>query len=174
MNFVFSNISAPVSSLIGQLYEQAFPAHERRPWNEQLHLIKTGRLYADSITLNEDFAGFIFYWQLTDFVFIEHFAIAENVRGKGMGSKIVQQFKDRFDTIVLETEPLGISADASRRITFYEKAGFVLFDEAYMQPPYVQGGSWFPMRLLYHKPDNRNISFDQVKREIYAEVYGIK
>ena len=174
MNFTITKISSTHLPFTKKLYEQAFPAHERRPWNEQLHLIKTGQLHADSICINEAFIGFIFYWQLNNFVFIEHFAIVENARGKGTGSAILKTFTERFSAIILETEPPETNADAIRRIQFYERAGFVLFDEVYLQPSYTKSGAYFPMRLMYHKPDTGKINFEQVKREIYAVIYGIK
>lgn len=174
MNYTITSISSNISSVIHQLYEQAFPEHERRPWNQQVKLIQAGLLQADEIKIDGVFAGFIFYWNLTGFVFIEHFAIAENIRGKGMGATMLRQFAGLHQTIILETEPPGISADALRRIAFYQKAGFILFDEDYMQPPYTQGNAYFPMRLMHYQLNKSQQTFIQIKDEIYAAVYGIK
>ncbi|MFT3704065.1 MAG: GNAT family N-acetyltransferase [Agriterribacter sp.] len=174
MNIIFTPISNPVSSSIKELYEQAFPPNERRPWNEQLTLIETGRLLAETISIDEAFTGFIFYWKLTDFVFIEHFSIADSNRGKGIGSKIIQLLADRFHTIVLEAEPQETNADAARRIQFYIRSGFELFKEPYEQPPYIPGGPCHAMQLMHLQMDSSKTTFSAVKNEIYGKVYGIK
>jgi ribosomal protein S18 acetylase RimI-like enzyme len=173
MSLAITSISSTISPAIRQLYEQAFPEHERRIWTQQEVLVETRKLLLIEIKWDTTFVGFIFYWQLTNFVFIEHFAIVENTRGKGIGAAILKTFTDRFSAIILETEPPDTNADAMRRIQFYERAGFVLFDEVYLQPSYTKSGAYFPMRLMYRNKQVE-ISFEQVRREIYARVYGIK
>jgi len=170
---ISNTISSNLSLQVKHLYEEAFPVHERRPWHEQLRLLHNGVLSFDEIKINSNFIGFIFYWQLADFTFIEHFALAPSERGKGAGTQIIKLIQDRFTTIVLETEPPQTNADAARRIQFYGRAGFILFEEDYMQPPYIQGNSFFPMKLMYWNTGGKKIAFDQIKHEIYSTVYGI-
>lgn len=72
-------------------------------------------------------------WDFGDFVFVEHFAVADIMRGKGFGSEILKNFcRDVQRPVVLEVE-LPNTAEAIRRIV-YERHGFNVVSQTYMQP----------------------------------------
>jgi ribosomal protein S18 acetylase RimI-like enzyme len=162
------NISAEVSLL----YEQAFPVEERRNLSAQQELLRTGALQLQVILVEDVFAGFVFSWLLTDFIFIEHFAIATEQRGGGIGSMVMSLLFSTYPRIVLEVEP-PFSSDAERRIRFYEGLGFQSYPYIYRQPSYLAGGAPLHMLLMQTGMASDEHTFSQISTEIYREVYGM-
>lgn len=160
---------------VRDLYERSFPAEERRPWDDlarritapenimRLHVIRSH---------SGNFAGFMTLWHLTSAIYVEHFAIADDMRGHGIGSQALGQLKAIADgrTVVLEAELPDQSPEATRRIRFYTRAGFTAHPGfPYTQPPYSQGLPAVPMILLTL---NFNGNPHRIASEIHATVYA--
>lgn len=154
-----------------QLYEQAFPVEERRNLPAQQTLLNSGALRLAQLENDDVFAGFVFYWQLTDFAFIEHFAVSPEQRGAGIGSAVMRLMEQEYPSIVLEVEPPH-TIDAQRRIRFYEGLGFETYAFTYLQPPYQAGGQPLPMLLMQKGMPPEEHTFTRISTEIYLEVYG--
>lgn len=154
-----------------QLYEQAFPVEERRNLSAQQTLLNSGALRLALLEKDGLFAGFVFYWQLTDFAFIEHFAVSADQRGAGIGSGVMRLMEQEYPCIVLEVEPPH-TIDAQRRIRFYEGLGFTAYTFSYLQPPYQAGGQPLPMLLMQKGMPPEEHTFSKISTEIYLEVYG--
>jgi len=166
-------ITAAIPGDIKDLYENSFPLYERRPWQEQELLVRNNRLQLMWIEAAQLFTGFVFYWQLNDGIFIEHFAIETSARGKGTGSLVIRKLADLFAVIVLETAPVAKGEAAVRRIRFYEALGFQKFPFPYQQPPYSSGFPAQPMQLLAINCEVSASVFEAKQKEIYKKVYGI-
>lgn len=156
---------------VAELYEQAFPPEERRNLSAQQVLLNNGALQLALLENEGVYAGFVFYWQLTDFVFIEHFAISPALRGGGIGSEVMRLMEQEHPEIVLEVEPPH-SGDAVRRIRFYEGLGFKAYAYPYLQPPYQVGGTPLTMLLMQKGMSPEEHTFTKINNEIYLEVYG--
>lgn len=167
------NLISPVTipDNVAELYEQAFPPEERRNLPAQQLLLDNGALRLALLENDGNYAGFVFYWQLTDFVFIEHFAISPGLRGGGIGSGVMRLIEEQHGRLVLEVEPPH-SADAIRRIRFYEGLGFTAYPFPYLQPPYQAGGAPLPMLLMQKGMPPEEHTFTKINSEIYLEVYG--
>jgi hypothetical protein len=63
---------------------------------------------------------------------------------------------------------------AQRRINFYKRQGFVLWEKPYLQPPYRPGDDYLPMLLMAHGNLERERDFETVKNSIYREVYNVQ
>src|SRR3954470_23813700 len=85
---------------VASLYQLSFPAEERRNLSAQQVLLESGALQLQIVKNNDVFAGFVFCWTLTDFIFIEHFAIATEQRGAGTGSKVMTLLQAQYPRIV--------------------------------------------------------------------------
>lgn len=156
---------------IKDLYNEAFPLEERRPWPLQEQLIATGRLQILRISSNAVFAGFVFYWQLPDFYFIEHFAIHPSTRGGGAGTQVMQLLEKQLQVIVLEVEP-PVTEQAIRRIDFYERLGYQTFPDHYQQPPYYPQFPPLELRLMYKGLSPEITGFSKIKSQLYQYVYN--
>lgn len=161
-----------IPAYVRELYECAFPLNERRPWQPQQQLVNQGKLQLLELTRDNIFTGFVFLWHLSDFIFIEHFAIAAADRGKGQGSAVMQLLANTFSCIVLETEPEEKSKLAARRVAFYEKHGYSRFPYPYQQPAYAPGYAVQEMLLMYHCKENKQPDFERIKNGIYQLVYA--
>jgi len=166
---VYSNLP----DRILELYENSFPVYERRPWNEQVLLVEEKKLLLLEMVLDNAFAGFIFYWPLSDFIFIEHLAIHPGCRGSGIGTRAMKMLAERSGTIVLETEPALQNAPAKRRIQFYENLGYKKFPFSYQQPPSQPGNPWLNMCLMHNSQRNTAAEFEKIKNEIYQIAYKL-
>jgi len=153
------------------LYERSFPPEERRNLTAQPALMNDGALRLGLFDNDVTYAGFIFYWQLSDFAFIEHFAIVPELRGSGIGSAVMRLMEQQHPKIVLEVEPPH-DLNAQRRIRFYEGLGFAAYAFPYLQPPYQIGAGPVPMLLMQKGMSPEEHTFSTVSAEIYLEVYG--
>ena len=98
---------------ISSLYESAFPDDEKAPF---LSLIERSK--KDNVDFigyfNEDgFIGFTYLIHENDLHYIFYFAIVEEYRNKGYGTKILNILKEQYkdESIFFEIETLDLSAD---------------------------------------------------------------
>ncbi len=155
-----------------QIYEDSFPDDERRDWGQFIELIQKTEFQIFEIHDSSQFLGFMAVWNLQKFRFIEHFAIKEDSRGKGFGSKAVKKFLTESSLpVVLETEDLP-SEIALKRISFYERLNFIAFHGNYYQPPYSKEKKKVKMILMSYPKKIASNDFETIKSEIYQEVYS--
>lgn len=157
-----------------QLMQTAFPLQERRNADLQRTYADNNPRFHNNILLDEEMPiGLLTYWNFDSFLYIEHFAISENIRNKGYGQQAVTVLKDTWKgMMVLEVEE-PTDELTRRRINFYERQGFILQVYPYKQPPYRESDEWFPMKLMTLREANLTLNdHEKIKRVIYQEVYG--
>lgn len=159
------------------LYEEAFPAEERRPYKDAAELehfikMKGGKFHAYAAKDGDLFLGFLSYWTFEGYVYVEHFAVRPEHRGRNIGRKMLHHlFEEVSENVLLEVEKPE-TADAQRRIHFYETQGFRLRRELeYVQPPYTTGGKPVPMLLMTHGEVKLRDHADM--EEMLREVYNV-
>lgn len=152
-------------------YVAAFPAVERRPWDEYGQLLRQQPAYRLELLRSDARpVGFFSSWRLADFTFIEHFAVAAEHRGCGLGSLALKGFIARCPgQLILEVEPPATSPAARRRIAFYQRAGFDLEAGEYLQPAYVAGGAAVRLKLMSFPAPISDLAV--VKAALYEQVY---
>jgi ribosomal protein S18 acetylase RimI-like enzyme len=165
-------VTQPIPEQVRALFTASFPPEERRSWDLQMKLVSEGRLCLLQLSRDGQFVGFVFYWPLTHFDFIEYFAIEPAMRGGGTGSQVMQYLMSQREQIVLEVEPPH-TVDAKRRIQFYERLGFTAFPYHYKQPPYPPFRYPLDMQLMQKGMSMEEHTFLQISTDIYKEVYGI-
>lgn len=149
-------------------YCTTFPEDERRNEKKFRALFTNPKVKVFSVLDGLESVGYLICWELTDFVFVEHFEIFSEFRSKKYGSQILADLFKKYLHIVLEVEPETLSTDARRRITFYKNSGFHIVDENYVQPPYDPDKNPLDLWLLANwKPEKT----DWIKEEIYDVVY---
>lgn len=153
----------------------AFPPEEYRELKDlREYTNRTGNFYNNIIFDNDIPVGFITYWDFNNFYYVEHFAINPNLRNGGYGKKTLDFLcKALKGPIVLEVE-IPLEEMAQRRIKFYQRQGFVLWEKEYKQPPYKPGDGFLPMYLMVHGNLQCEKDFETVKNRIYKEVYNVK
>lgn len=161
----------PAVAMILQLYEEAFPVHERRTGAQLLQLLNEPGMEMLAITNGEQYIGFAIVWKPGEWHYLEHFAIAKVHRSKKYGSAVIEKLiAYAGNRLVLEVEPPhdGI---ALRRIGFYERLGFAVSPFSYRQPPYRKGEDFVPMLLMSIPAFDNKAVFDSVVTQIQLDVY---
>lgn len=162
-----------------ELYNSSFPEDQRRIYRDANHVanfvkMKDGKFHAFAYDDGgEYFLAFMTYWTFKGYVYIEHFAVKPEHRGKRIGSAMINHlFATVSEDVLIEVEPEGTD-EADKRIRFYERHGFRLRgDIKYSQPPYSPTQNEVPMMLMTHG----NVSLHDMNDicEMLAEVYNVK
>lgn len=167
----FLQITSPDDYRVQQIfhsYSTTFPEDERREWSQFIKLFDHPNVKIISVLNDTENVGYLIIWELTNYVFVEHFEVFSEFRNQKLGSHITDYLFKNYPRIILEIEPEHLNDDAKRRFSFYQRNGFNLIDETYVQPSYGEGKKSLPLWLLAnYSPENLN----EVKEEIYDIVY---
>jgi ribosomal protein S18 acetylase RimI-like enzyme len=154
------------------LYTSAFPSYQRRTW-AGLETLFNKKPAFQSFTIKSDneFVGLLNYWNFEKFVYVEHFAVHADYRNKGIGTSVMKEFLSKIELpVVIETETPR-SLVASQRIHFYERLGFYMTTNFYMQPPYEGSQVMMSMLIMSNDYHFANKHFNHIKSTLYKEVY---
>lgn len=170
----------PIRTSDTQLYQfmedlltTAFPPEEYRELNELRRYTDHANHFYNNIIFDDDTpVGLITYWDFDRFYYVEHFAIDPTLRNGGYGKKTLEFLCNQLTLpIVLEVE-MPIEEMAKRRINFYQRQGFTLWENEYKQPPYKAGDDFLPMYLMVRGDLQCEQDFEAIKNRIYKEVYN--
>ena len=162
-------------SKLFEILEYSFPETEHRSANE--HFAEFNKHTFRSMVLDdretETIMGFMNYWELDGFIYLEHFAVAKELRGQGLGTYLMDELKKISRTIILEAEPPAQSETAARRVHFYERLGFVLNNYKYVQPPYSDDEKPLPLSIMSYPNALSREEFFTIRNELYRGAYDI-
>lgn len=119
-----------------ELYKISFPLHEQREAFSQKAIMNDSHYHFDVIYDEDEFVGEILYWDIGDFLYIEHFCIRPEMRNKHYGQKVLEAMQSR--PLILEIDP-PIDEISERRKKFYERCGFFENPFSHIHPPYHKG-----------------------------------
>lgn len=118
-----------------ELYKISFPAHEQRRLESQLEILSDPRYHFDAVFDEGEFVGEILYWNIGDFLYVEHFCVMPSMRNKRYGQRILEAYSDK--PMILEIDP-PVDEISLRRKGFYERCGFVANSYSHVHPPYSE------------------------------------
>lgn len=151
---------------------KSFPDCEFRSFDGQKKLLCYD-YYNIAITKDSknNIAGLIAHFTVDDFIYIDHFAMLPELRGKGIGRKFLNDFifASKKD-IVLEVEPPQDTL-TEKRIAFYSSMGFNLNDYEYYQPPLRKDTDKVPLMLMTTKHNLSDSHLDNIKNILYKDIY---
>ena len=154
-----------------ELFESAFPDEERPPFGE-IKKRNTDQFHFLVATLAEDEpAGILTYWTFEDFVYIEHFAIAEELRNQGLGKAIFLNFlSQQTQQVILEVETAH-DEEADHRIEFYASMGLYQNTQDYWQPSYRGENRLVLPMLIMSKYELDDDEFAEIAHSLHQNVY---
>jgi GNAT superfamily N-acetyltransferase len=160
---------------VEKVLTDSFPPNEYRELEKFRDCTDHNILFHNNIILEKDcLVGFLTYWDFSDFCYAEHFAIEQSLRGKGYGAFSIYLLKSVISKpIVLEVE-VPVNEESRRRIKFYQRQGFKLWNNYYVQPPYRQEERPLPMLLMVYGNLSSERHFAYVRDTIYHHVYGLE
>lgn len=159
-------------SFVENLYIESFPPSERRPIEKMLDFYQNNDLFFIDVAVEDGrLVGFLTYWDIDEFIFAEHFAIAPEFRNGGYGRKVMKLFQKSPKPIILEVE-LPSTILSERRIGFYQRLGYKLWENVqYQQPAYSIDGLAIPMKLMTYGDLNVERDLIEIRSKIYSIVY---
>lgn len=155
-----------------KLMKKSFPSDEYRAYEEQKNLLDIPYYKAYTLYMpNNDIKAFITVWEFEDFAYIEHFAVNPKYRNKGVGSGLLGEITEKYDSLVCLEVELPETKMAGRRIGFYERNGFSLNTYPYIQPSMGEGKSTVPLLIMttHGKIDSK--TFEKIRDTLYKYVY---
>lgn len=111
------------------LYKEAFPSEERKPWDLMEHLFEEKKMEILAIEEDDCFIGLAINMLYEGKALLDYFAIAEEKRESGYGSRAIRKLQERFAdrTYILEIELAVPDAEnleeRLRRKRFYLRNG---------------------------------------------------
>ena len=157
-----------------ELFESAFPEEERPPFGRlKKRDSKQFRFLVATTEGDDEPIGILSYWQFEEFTYVEHFAIAEELRNQGLGKAVFLNFmSQQTNQVVLEVDPSHDELSGYRMV-FYASMGFVQNPQPYMQPSYHDDDVRIPMVIMSKLPLDDD-EFEEVRQQIYKSVYKIE
>lgn len=153
------------------ILEKSFSACCYRNYEGQKDLLSDERYRL--LTREEDgkIYAFAAYWDLGDFLFLEHLAVDPEKRRGGTGSGLMQELIGMGRQVLLEAELPETETDR-KRIAFYERLGFTLYQEEHWQYPLRRESEKLRL-LLMTCPAVSHDELCRLQRILYREVYHI-
>lgn len=170
---ILKRLSSVSFDEVFSIMKHSFPKNEHRPREEQLALLSDNRYSLITYGRDDVTEAFVALWDMWDFYFIEHFAVAQSLRGRGVGSSILKELLSSVDRpVYLEAEPPDEEI-AIRRIGFYRRLGFHYCDREYIQPSISDGRDPIPLKLMSYPKPLSDKDFISIRNVIYKEVYHV-
>ncbi len=158
--------------LVFGIMRESFPADERREYNAQRALFENPDFSIFGVKDEGEIKAFITVYELGEFIFAEHFAVAPRYRNCGLGSETLRLLKEIVKSpICLEVE-LPEGEMAKRRIGFYERNGFFYNDYDYLQPAYSKDKNPVPLRIMTTNGPITEEEFQNLRCKLYNRVYN--
>jgi len=168
MIFNIINAGDSLAHKIYQSYCASFPEDERRGEAQFWDLFDNEYAQIVSIVKEEKNIGYLILWELSEFVFVEHFEIFSQFRGQNFGSEVLAHLIQKHGELILETEPLELNTIAERRVKFYERNGFSILKKDYIQPSYGDGKNALNLFLMgTFSPEDLEKSIAEIYEIIY-------
>ena len=120
------------------LYEVSFPEHEQRERHLQADIMVNEEYHFNLIYDNDIWVGEIFWWETAEFIYVEHFCILPEMRGRRYGQKALALLDEEGKTVILEIDPPVDDVSIHRKV-FYERSGFEANGFTHVHPPYKKG-----------------------------------
>lgn len=120
------------------LYKASFPLHEQRENDSQAGIMGEPDYQFNLLYDGGLWVGLLLFWETAAFVYVEHFCILPQMRGKNYGRSALEQLRKMGKTVVLEIDP-PVDPVSVRRQSFYVRAGYQENEFAHVHPPYRKG-----------------------------------
>lgn len=140
----------PVDTDVWQLYLESFPAHEIRSAASHAEAMRDAAFHPMIVRdENGTLLALLFYWQYDDSIYIEHLAVNPALRGRQIGTTLLNAFILQHDgrQVLLEIDPPEDEVSV-KRLRFYAHIGFVENNYAFTHPSYRRGPGATPHRLV--------------------------
>lgn len=165
------NISNSLFEEFFKILENSFLKEEFRSFEKQKDLLEKDAYNILFCFENESVIAIMAFWHLENFTFIEHFAVKEQFRKQGIGSKMMKFLLSKYKNIVILEVELPYNEVNVKRIEFYKKLGFCYNDFEYFQAPLNKGDKPLPLRIMSYPKNISKSEFNNMKSKLIKSVY---
>ncbi len=158
------------------LFHEVFILAELRPYAKMKKLFDENQFVIYEMTHLQEMIGAMIVWELSEYIYIENFAVSEKARNQGIGSTMIKQIQDIYPNhlLVLEVEKPH-DEYSRRRVTFYQRNHFLPNDNChYIQPPLREHSVHIDLMLMSYPHALTEEVFKRIKKEIFENVYQQK
>lgn len=116
------------------------------------------------------------YAEFEEFVFIDYLWVSKEARGKGIGRKVIEKFKAKGKTVILEVEPINEKdPDTSGRLKFYDKLGFKFVKTFRYVYQVSEKDAQTELDIMYYAPSTMNEEkiYDYMRR-VHENIHTYK
>jgi ribosomal protein S18 acetylase RimI-like enzyme len=170
---IFTKLHSQDIANLKQIYASycsSFPEDERRNEEQFYALLENRKARLLAIDIQNNRIGYLITWDLDKAVFLEHFEVFEVYRNNKYGSKILTEFAKIHPHLILESEPSTLNEIAARRIAFYERNGYKIVDENYIQPAYGEGKNPLNLCLMSNfTPTDLSATIKNIHQTVYGK-----
>ncbi|MBQ9977193.1 MAG: GNAT family N-acetyltransferase [Clostridia bacterium] len=126
--------SEEIKNIYNKYMVKDFPPDELKPLSSMMDMLSRGIYDCYGLYEEEKLLAYAYLTVLDDFILVDYLAVVPELRGSGIGSKLLCELKNiiRDKTIIIECENPDFATDPQdkttkiRRIDFYKRSGFVL------------------------------------------------
>lgn len=148
--FRITDADSPRVPAFMKIFRSAFPFEEQREMQDWRGAFADPLCHARVYENETETTAILVFWAFGHCRYVEYFALAENARGNGLGSAILENFiREDSAPVVLEIEPPHCEKNI-RRQKFYERLGFRQNAGEHLHPPYHAGFPRERLVLLNH------------------------
>ncbi|MEQ6388281.1 GNAT family N-acetyltransferase [Bacillaceae bacterium S4-13-58] len=119
----------------------------------------------------------LMYAEFDSFIFIDYVYVSGNVRGQGLGHKLIEKLKSKNKPIILEVEPVDYEdSDTEKRLHFYKREGFIHAQSIGYTRRSLATNEINQMEILYWSPnegDSEETIYEKMKR-MYEDIHTYK
>ena len=151
------------------LFESAFPKSERPDFDDLEG--RPSNFHFMVATNDDEPIGILTYWTFEEFVYVEHFAIDEEMRDQGFGKAAFLNFLSQQHKQVLFEVELPHDEESEHRIEFYSSMGLCQNPQDYVQPSYRNPQQLAVPMLVMSKYELDDDAFEEMRDLLYREVY---
>ncbi len=81
-----------------EIMKESFPVDEFREYKEQKKLLSRPNYFLKTTLHHDEVTAFCVYYEFDDFIYIEHLACTEKVRGQGIGTQLIRDVRGKTTT----------------------------------------------------------------------------
>lgn len=101
----FLPITSPEDYKIKDIYHSystTFPEDERRDWDQFVKLFSNPHVKVISVLHESKVIGYLIFWELSDYIFVEHFEVFAEFRSQKLGSHITGYLFKNYQGLFLK------------------------------------------------------------------------
>ena len=108
-----------------EIYTEAFPKEERKPFQIICEHNRIGKAELSSVLIDGEVAGMVHTYLFENFAMVDYFAIHKDKRNLGAGTHVIDLIREKYKDykIYLEIEDASLGEMQKRRLEFYKRCG---------------------------------------------------